>query len=56
MSWMRLRAKGAQVLRTDDVGTIVVTIDGSPSLRVAAEDVRWTLLRSRVRQSHRGSG
>jgi len=51
-----LRLKGAQVLRTDDVGTIVVTIDGSPSLRVAAEDVRWTLLRSRVRQSRGGSG
>jgi competence protein ComEC len=51
-----LRAKGAHVLRTDDVGTIVVTIDGSPALHVAAEDVRWTLLRSRVRESRRGTG
>jgi competence protein ComEC len=51
-----LRARGAHVLRTDDVGTIVVTIDGSPALCVAAEDVRWTLLRSGARESRRGTG
>jgi competence protein ComEC len=40
-----LRSHGSQVLRTDDVGTIVVSIDGGPVLQVAAEDVRWKLKR-----------
>ena len=40
-----LRSHGSQVLRTDDVGTIVVSIDGGPVLQVAAEDVRWKLRR-----------
>ena len=43
-----LRARGAQVLRTDDVGTIVVSIDGGSELQVAAEDSRWTVRRSRA--------
>jgi competence protein ComEC len=40
-----LRSHGSHVLRTDDVGTIVVSIDGGPVLQVAAEDVRWKLKR-----------
>jgi competence protein ComEC len=40
-----LQARGAHVLRTDDDGTIVVTIDGSETLTVASGDTRWTLRR-----------
>ena len=40
-----LRSHGSHVLRTDDVGTIVVSIDGGPVLQVAAEDGRWKLKR-----------
>lgn len=43
-----LHSHGVHVLRTDDVGTIVVSIDGSDKLQVAAEDSRWTIMRSRV--------
>ena len=42
-----LQARGAQVLRTDDAGSVVVSIDGSSELRVATADSRWTLRRSR---------
>jgi competence protein ComEC len=41
-----LRSRGVAVLRTDDVGTIVVSVDGGDELHVAAEDSRWTLRRS----------
>jgi competence protein ComEC len=51
-----LRARGAQVLRTDDAGTIVVTIDGSDALRVATEDSRFTLRRTRPRVLAKGPG
>jgi competence protein ComEC len=50
-----LRARGAHVLRTDDVGSIVVSIDGGDHLRVAAEDARWTL-RRRDRDLRRPGG
>ena len=42
-----LRAHGVQVLRTDDAGSVVITIDGGPELRVATADARWTLRRLR---------
>jgi competence protein ComEC len=48
-----LRARGAQVLRTDDAGSIVVSIDGSDDLHITTEDSRWTLRRSRT-QALRG--
>jgi competence protein ComEC len=51
-----LQARGAHVLRTDDVGTIVVAIDGSDVLRVSTEDSRWTLRRSRSRFPPPGTG
>lgn len=51
-----LQAHGAHVLRTDDAGTIVVVIDGSDMLRVATEDSRWTLRRSRPRVQPSGPG
>ncbi|HEX6944030.1 MAG TPA: DNA internalization-related competence protein ComEC/Rec2 [Gemmatimonadaceae bacterium] len=41
-----LRSRGVQVLRTDDVGSIVVSIDGGSELVVSADDERWTLRRS----------
>jgi beta-lactamase superfamily II metal-dependent hydrolase len=41
-----LEKRGAHVLRTDDVGSIVVSIDGSRDLTVTAEDTRWTIRRS----------
>lgn len=47
-----LTSRGVQVLRTDDVGSIVVSIDGSAELRVAADDTRWTLRRSRSTRQH----
>lgn len=50
-----LRASGAQVLRTDDAGSIVVSIDGSDDLHITTEDSRWTLRRSRT-QALRGPG
>ena len=40
-----LQARGARVLRTDDDGTIVVSIDGSETLQITAGDTRWTLSR-----------
>ena len=40
-----LRNQGAHVLRTDDAGSIVVSIDGGPELHVATDDSRWTLRR-----------
>ena len=40
-----LQARGARVLRTDDDGTIVVSIDGSETLHITAGDTRWTLSR-----------
>ena len=40
-----LESRGVQVLRTDDVGTIVVSADGGPELQVSTEESRWTLLR-----------
>jgi competence protein ComEC len=43
-----LRARGAQVIRTDDGGSIVISVDGGPELRVATEDSRWTLRRARA--------
>jgi competence protein ComEC len=43
-----LEGRGARVLRTDDDGTIVVSIDGSETLYVAAGDARWTLSRKRA--------
>jgi len=42
-----LQARGAHVLRTDDGGSIVVSIDGSDALRVATGDSHWMLRRSR---------
>ena len=42
-----LSERGTQVLRTDDVGTIVVSVDGGPELRIATEESRWTLRRTR---------
>lgn len=39
---------GAHVLRTDDDGTIVVTLDGSATIGVATGDGRWTLRRRRT--------
>ena len=42
-----LHARGVQVLRTDDAGSVVVSIDGSSELRVATADSRWTLRRAR---------
>ena len=50
-----LQARGAHVLRTDDDGSIVVSIDGSDALRVATDESRWTLRRSRPR-GPRGPG
>ena len=43
-----LTSRGVQVLRTDDVGSIVVSIDGGAELQVSADDTRWTLRRSRA--------
>lgn len=43
-----LRARGTQVVRTDDGGSIVVGIDGSDDLHITTEDSRWTLRRSRA--------
>lgn len=40
-----LRGKGAQVLRTDDDGSVVVAIDGSDRLSISTEDSRWMLRR-----------
>ena len=44
-----LQTRGTHVLRTDDVGSVVVSIDGGPALRVETADSRWTLRRSRER-------
>lgn len=38
----RLRARGVQVLRTDDDGTTIVATDGA-RIRVATQDARWEL-------------
>jgi competence protein ComEC len=43
-----LQGRGARVLRTDDDGTVVVSIDGSETLRVTAGDSRWTLSRRKA--------
>lgn len=43
-----LRARGTQVVRTDDGGSIVVSIDGSENLHISTEDSRWTLRRWRA--------
>ena len=43
-----LHARGAQVIRTDDGGSIVVSVDGGSELRVTTEDSRWTLSRARA--------
>ena len=43
-----LHARGAQVIRTDDGGSIVISVDGGPELRVTTEDSRWTLTRARA--------
>jgi len=51
-----LTAHGAHVLRTDDGGTIVVSVDGSDVLRVATNEARWTLRRSRARLALRRPG
>jgi competence protein ComEC len=50
-----LEARGAHVLRTDDNGTIVVTIDGSETLRIASGDTRWTMRRARTRGERAGA-
>jgi competence protein ComEC len=44
-----LRARGTHVVRTDDAGSVVVSIDGGPDLRIETADARWTLRRSRER-------
>ncbi len=49
-----LARRGAQVLRTDDAGTIVVTIDGSDVLQVATDESRWTLRRRGVSRAQPG--
>lgn len=49
-----LAGRGAQVLRTDDAGTIVVTIDGSDLLKVATDESRWTLRRRSRSSIERG--
>jgi competence protein ComEC len=49
-----LAGHGAHVLRTDDVGSVVVSVDGSDVLHVATEDARWTLHRAR-RPTRQGS-
>jgi competence protein ComEC len=49
-----LTSRGVQVLRTDDVGSIVVSIDGGALLHVSADDTRWTLRRSRPTLPHPG--
>ena len=41
-----LQARGTHVLRTDDAGSVIVSIDGGPNLRVETADSRWTLRRS----------
>jgi competence protein ComEC len=51
-----LNARGVQVLRTDDDGSVVVSIDGTADLRVATEDARWVLRRSRPGANRRGAG
>ena len=51
-----LRARGIQVLRTDDGGSIVVSMDGGDDLRISTEDSRWTLRRSRTRVPRDGPG
>lgn len=48
-----LEKGGTQVLRTDDVGSIVVSIDGSAQLHVSAEDTRWTIRRIPARDTRR---
>jgi competence protein ComEC len=45
-----LRSRGALVMRTDDVGSVIVRIDGSAQLHVATDEMQWTLLRSRSRE------
>lgn len=50
-----LEQSGAQVLRTDDVGSIVVSIDGSANLYVSSEDARWTLRRLTAGRTRRNS-
>jgi competence protein ComEC len=49
-----LTSRGVQVLRTDDVGSIVVSIDGGAELQVSADDTRWTLRRSRAMLPQQG--
>lgn len=50
-----LEKSGTQVLRTDDVGSIVVSIDGSANLHVSAEDAHWTLRRLTAGDTRRNS-
>jgi competence protein ComEC len=45
-----LRSRGTQVMRTDDVGSVIVAIDGSAKIQVTTDETRWTLLRSRLRE------
>jgi competence protein ComEC len=42
-----LQSRRTRVLRTDDDGTIVVSIDGGEALYIATGDARWTLPRKR---------
>lgn len=44
-----LQARGTHVLRTDDAGSVVISIDGGPELQVTTADSRWMLQRSRGR-------
>jgi competence protein ComEC len=41
-----LRTRGTEVLRTDDVGSVIVAIDGTENLHIATDETRWTLNRS----------
>jgi competence protein ComEC len=50
-----LEKGGTHVLRTDDVGSIVVSIDGSAQLHVSAEDTHWTLRRLSSGDARRNS-
>ncbi|HEX7121997.1 MAG TPA: DNA internalization-related competence protein ComEC/Rec2, partial [Gemmatimonadaceae bacterium] len=45
----RLRARGAEVLRTDEDGTVVVATNGE-TIRVSTEDARWDVPVLRVRR------
>lgn len=51
-----LQQHGAQVLRSDDGGSVVVSLDGSERMVVSTEDARWVLRRSRTRRAPTGPG